>query len=210
MASLILKRLEELKIPFEDCRGQSYDNGANMRGRNKGVQARLLEMNPRALFVPCGAHTLNLVVADAAKSSVDATGYFGILHKLYTLFSASTQRWAILKKHVDITLKMWTETRWESKVKSVETLRYHAAVVREALTEVRDQTKDPVIKIEAQSLSEEVGSYRFSICTVVWYDILSQIQHVSKLMQSPSMHVDVAVSLLRNTEVSATTGQQAL
>lgn len=98
LASLILKRLEELKIPFEDCRGQSYDNGANMRGKNKGVQARLLEMNPRALFVPCGAHTLNLVVADAAKSSVDATGYFGILHKLYTLFSASTQRWAILKK----------------------------------------------------------------------------------------------------------------
>lgn len=91
LASLILKRLEELKIPFEDCRGQSYDNGANMRGKNKGVQARLLEMNPRALFVPCGAHTLNLVVADAAKSSVDATGYFGILHKLYTLFSASTQ-----------------------------------------------------------------------------------------------------------------------
>ena len=35
---------------------------------------------------------------------------------------------------------------------------------------------------------------------MVWYDILSQIQHVSKLMQSPSMHVDVAVSLLRKTE----------
>jgi hypothetical protein len=79
---------------------------------------------------------------------------------------------------VEITLKMWTETRWESKVKSVEPLRYQGVVVREALIEVRDQTKDPVIKIEAQSLSEELGSYRFSICTVVWYDILSQIQSV--------------------------------
>lgn len=73
LASLILKRLEELEIPFEDCRGQCYDNGANMRGKNKDVQARLLEMNPRALLVPCWDHTLNLVVADAAKSSVDAT-----------------------------------------------------------------------------------------------------------------------------------------
>ncbi|XP_055771271.1 uncharacterized protein LOC129847549 [Salvelinus fontinalis] len=197
--NLILKRLEELNIPFEDCRGQSYDNGANMRGTNKGIQAKLLEINPRALFVPCGAHTLNLVVADAVKSSVDATGYFGILHKLYTLFSASTQPWAI---HVDITLKIWTETRWQSKVKSVEPLRYKTAAVREALIEVRDQTKDPVIKIEAQSLSEKVGSYCFSICTVVWHDILRQIQHVSKLMQSLSMHVDVAVSLLRKTERS--------
>ncbi|KAK0131441.1 Zinc finger MYM-type protein 1 [Merluccius polli] len=53
LASLIPKRLEELKVRFEDCRGEAYDNGANMKGKNKGVQARLLQINPRALFVPC-------------------------------------------------------------------------------------------------------------------------------------------------------------
>ncbi|KAK7922330.1 hypothetical protein WMY93_009232 [Mugilogobius chulae] len=200
LASMILKKLQEFGIAFENCRGQAYDNGANMRGKNKGVQARLLQLNPRALFVPCGAHTLNLVVADAAKKSRDAINYFGILQKLYTLFSASTNRWTILKKHVDITLKMWTDTRWESKIKSVEPMRFKAADVRNALIEIRDGTKDPVIKTEAQSLSEEVGSYRVSICTVVWFDILSKIHHVSKLMQSPSMQVDIAVGLLRKTE----------
>uniref|UniRef100_A0A9J8AEH3 TTF-type domain-containing protein n=1 Tax=Cyprinus carpio carpio TaxID=630221 RepID=A0A9J8AEH3_CYPCA len=46
LESMILTRLEELGIPFEDCRGLSYDNGANMKGKNKGVQARLLEKNP--------------------------------------------------------------------------------------------------------------------------------------------------------------------
>lgn len=79
-------------------------------------------------------------------------------------------------------------------------MRYHGAAVREALIEVRNHTKDPAVKAEAQSLSEEVGSYRFSICTVVWYDMLSSIQHASKLMQSPDMHVDLAVSLLKKTE----------
>ena len=69
LSALILKKLEELEIAFDDCRGQSYDNGANMRGKNKGVQARLLQLNPRSLFMPCGAHTLNLVISDAAKSS---------------------------------------------------------------------------------------------------------------------------------------------
>lgn len=150
--------------------------------------------------MPCGTHTLNLVVFDAAKGSVDAISYFGVLQKLYTLFSASTQRWAILKNHVSITLQMWAETRWESKVKSIEPMRYQGATVREALTEVRDHTKDPAIKTEAQSLSEEVGSYRFSICTIVWYDVRSAIQHASKLMQSPNMHVHLAVSLLKKTE----------
>ncbi len=31
--------------------------------------------------------------------------------------------------------------------------------MREALIEVKDNTKDPAIKAEAQPLSEEVGSY---------------------------------------------------
>ncbi|KAJ3613259.1 hypothetical protein NHX12_019509 [Muraenolepis orangiensis] len=176
LSALILKRLEDLNIPFDDCRGQSDDNGANMRGKRKGVQARLLAINPRALFVPCAAHTLNLVVADAARSSQDAIGYFGYLQKMFTLFSASTQRWSILKSHVNRTLKSWSDTRWESRVNSVKAVRYQALQVREALLEVKDKAADPVIRIEAQSLAEEIGSFRFSICSVVWYDILNSIE----------------------------------
>ena len=64
-------------------------------------------------------------------------------------------------------MKMWSDTRWESKVKSVEPLRYQASEVRDAVLEVRDETNDALTKTEAQSLSEEIGSYRFSLCSVV-------------------------------------------
>lgn len=84
------------------------------------------------------------------------------------LFSTSTQRWSILKKHVNTTLKSWSETRWESRINSVEAVRYQDAQVRDAFLEVRDRVTNPAIKIETQSLAEEVGSYRFSVCTVVW------------------------------------------
>ncbi|KAJ3610040.1 hypothetical protein NHX12_022134 [Muraenolepis orangiensis] len=204
LSALILKRLEDLNIPFDDCRGQSYDNGANMRGKRKGVQVRLLAINPRALFVPCAAHTFNLVVVDAARSSQDTVGYFGYLQKMFTLFSASTQRWSILKSQVNITLKSWSDTRWESRVNSVEAVRYQAPQVREALLEVKDKAADPVIRIEAQSLAEEIGSFRFSICSVVWYDILHSIEKVSKLMQSASMQLDVVVDLLGKTKTFLT------
>ncbi len=140
--TLVLKRLEDLSIAFEDCRGQSYDNGANMKGKRKGVQARLLAINPRALYVPCAAHALNLVVADAARSSKDATSYFGYLQKIFTLFSSSTNRWCVLKNHIKITLKSWSETRWESRVNSVEAIRYQTSQVREALLEVKEKSAD--------------------------------------------------------------------
>ncbi|XP_034544579.1 zinc finger MYM-type protein 1-like [Notolabrus celidotus] len=204
LSSLILNKLMELNIPFDDCRGQSYDNGANMKGRNKGVQARLLEKNPRALYVPCGAHSLNLVVADAAKASTDAISYFGNVQKLYSLFSAAPQRWAILREHVTVALKTWSDTRWESRINSIEAVRYQASNIREALLEVREKVTDPLTKVEAQSLAEEVGSYRFLICTVVWYDILHHVNHVSKLLQSPKMQLDVAVDLLTKAKTSLT------
>lgn len=68
--------------------------------------------------------------------------------------------------------------------------------------EVRDNDTNPIIEIEAQYLDEEVGSYRFSTCTLIWYDILTKIQHVSKLLQSETMQMDVVVNLPRKTEAS--------
>ncbi|RXN14541.1 zinc finger MYM-type 1-like protein [Labeo rohita] len=31
LSNVILDKLQELQIPFENCRGQAYDNGANMK-----------------------------------------------------------------------------------------------------------------------------------------------------------------------------------
>ena len=62
----LLEKATELQLELSDCRGQSYDNGANMKGKHSGVQARMLDINPKAVYVPCANHTLNLVVVDSA------------------------------------------------------------------------------------------------------------------------------------------------
>ena len=40
----------------------------SMKGKHKGVQQRLLQVNPRAFYTPCGCHSLNLIICDMAKS----------------------------------------------------------------------------------------------------------------------------------------------
>ena len=140
-----------------------------MKGRNKGVQARLLEKNPRALYVPCGAHSLNLVVSDAATASTDATSYFGNVQKLHSLFSASPQRWAILRNHATVALKTWSDTRWESCINSIEAVQYQASNIREALLKIREVT-DSLTKVEAQSLAERWGRTDLSFAqSMVWH-----------------------------------------
>lgn len=200
LTEVCLKKLEELGIPIEYCRGQGYDNGANMKGCNSGVQKRILEINPKAFFVPCGCHSLNLVLGDMAKSSKIAMTLFGILHQVYLLFAASTQRWAILKSHVkDLTVKPISETRWECRIDSVKAVRFQVGSIYDALIEVSESANDPKARTEAAALAHQIKNYQFLVSLVIWYDLLLQVNIVSKLMQSDSMKLDIAIQCLGKT-----------
>lgn len=135
---------------------------------------------------------MTLVIAEAAKSSRDATGFFGYLQKLFCFFSGATQRWSILTKHVNLTVKSWSAVRWKSRLKSVTAARSQIKEIRNALTEARETVDDSVAKIDAQALAEEVASFRFLICSVVWCEILTTINQANKLLQTSSMQLDIA------------------
>jgi hypothetical protein len=50
---LLLDSMESFGLYINDIRGQGYDNGSNMKGKHQGVQKRLIDINPRALYMPC-------------------------------------------------------------------------------------------------------------------------------------------------------------
>ena len=60
-----------------------------MKGKEAGVQARLLEINSKILHMPCANRSLNLVVVDCAKSSTEVLLMFDVLAQLYIVFSFS-------------------------------------------------------------------------------------------------------------------------
>lgn len=72
MFDAITIELEKLNINLKDCRGQSYDNASNMSGIYNGLQAKIQEQAPFAMFGPCAAHSLNLVGTSAAESCTEA------------------------------------------------------------------------------------------------------------------------------------------
>ncbi|GFX99336.1 zinc finger MYM-type protein 1 [Trichonephila clavipes] len=56
----ILQELERNGLNIQNCRGQGYDNGANMVGINKVVRTRILNINPRAFFTRCADATVGI------------------------------------------------------------------------------------------------------------------------------------------------------
>jgi len=194
LTKVILETLENLGLSLDNCRGQGYDNGANMAGKQSGVQKRILDLNPYAMFMPCGCHSLNLILCDSAKSCVVFFTYFGVLQKIYSLFSHSTKRWEVLKAYCQKVVKRPADTRWESKINSVMTVRFEYEGVVNSLSDLRKQASDSLVVAEIKGILKEVLSFEFVLSTVIWYDVLAKANLVSKYLQSQEMKIDEAVA----------------
>ncbi|KAL2971791.1 hypothetical protein AAZX31_15G217000 [Glycine max] len=199
--------LKKYGLNIDDIRGQGYDNGSNMKGKNQGVQRRLLDINPRAFYTSCGCHNLNLVLCDMASSSPRAISFFGVLQRIYSLFASSTKRWKILQDNVSkFFVKSLSQTHWESRIESVKAIKFQAPKVRDALTELSKNCEDPKLKSEAMSLAtHELEDFEFLLGMNIWYDILFAANSVNKILQSKDMHIDVAIDHLRLINVSYST-----
>ena len=96
------------------CRGQAYDNASTMAGICSGIQCRIKQVNSKAMFILCANHSLNLAGVHAVASSERSTIFFAIMKRVYSFFSASTQRWEVLLKHVPIVVERVFDTRWSA------------------------------------------------------------------------------------------------
>jgi hypothetical protein len=139
-----------------------------MMGKHKGVRTRINNLYPRAFYNPCGCHSWNLIVGDAAKSSVKSVSLFGVLQRLYILFSSSPKHWLLLKNHIkNLTLKEVCETLWECRIQSVKAVRFQYAEIFEAMTAMIEEEDDPKINSEARSLLLFMKNYSFIVALIV-------------------------------------------
>lgn len=201
ITEVITSKLEEDGLDLKDCRGQSFDNQATMAGIHTGVQKRILELNPLAIFVPCDNHSLNLVGVHAAHVNPQAITFFGILEKLFTFFSCSTHRWSVLKEHVNITIKRHAETRWSSKADAVKAVSSQLNEIIACLEKLRDTPSETVeTREDAAILINGLETFDFICLLYFWAEILPAINHSQKVLQIEGVSFHSALLLLQTLE----------
>jgi len=179
----LINALQILELDIGDLRGQGYHNGSNMKGKHKGVQKRVLEVNPKAFYTSCGCHSLNLALCDMVNSCIKAKSFFGILQCLYILFSSSTKRWKVLKDNMEgLTLKPLSQTCWKSRVESIKAIRFQTPQIKVVLTHLMEICDDLKAFRDAKSLLHDIIDFEFLFAIVIWYNILSAINKVSKIL----------------------------
>ncbi|XP_047138987.1 zinc finger MYM-type protein 1-like [Hydra vulgaris] len=208
MAETIIQQLEEMELPINNLRGQGYDNGANMIDKNNGVQKKILNINPRALFVPCSAHTLNLVVNDAANCYLMATSFFDIVQRVYVYFSSSTHRWVVFTSHQPtLTVKPLSETRWESRIDAIKPLRYELGKLYDALLEIADDTSltgssGSTARSDAKALANSVANKQLQAKDLDIHAAVQQLQHTQAYLVDCRSDIGFARMLVDAAEIA--------
>ena len=96
---LILKAVSDLRFSMDDCRGQSYDGAGNMAGKYSGAATLIQRDFPKAVYVHCMNHRLNLCVADTCSLQI-VRNMMGTVRKLSAFFDNSPKRQDHLIKNI--------------------------------------------------------------------------------------------------------------
>jgi hypothetical protein len=124
---------------------------------------------------------------------------FGVTQRIYIVFSVSVYRWDVLVWHLksEFTVKPLCETRWECCIDCLKPLRFYTAQIHDVLVELdQDSKSDPALRHECGTLIDSVSDFTNLVAMVVWYDVLFQVNAISKAMQNEKCSNVEAVELM--------------
>ena len=90
--------------------------------------ARILKDNPKAIYIHCHAHQLNLALVDSCRSLPFASDFFSLLESLYVLMSSSVPYNLFLQKQKELKMRevalvKLCYTRWSCRHTSIKAVK---------------------------------------------------------------------------------------
>ncbi|KAL4143387.1 hypothetical protein QTP88_005724 [Uroleucon formosanum] len=180
--------------------GQCYDGACVMSGHLTGLQARVKEVAPNALFTHCLAHRLNLVLQHGCSINAKCRIFFANLTGIVAYFHNSTSRTNFVDTIVGKRIPQFVQTRWSSRSKILHT------IVNEwsGFINVFDCiSKDP--KSSSESICGAIGHFKnlktfeFAFLALVFNDIFIYTDNLFNILQNKSFDVEFCLRKINIT-----------
>lgn len=189
--------------------GKGFDGAANMSGHISGVSERLRQIYPHAkYFTHCRNHALNLVIVASCNKVPDIRNFMSSFKELTLFFSYSAKRKHILKtclrdgedsnlladtleedeqrtvpdRHYR-GLPVLSDTRWLTRVDSIDCLLKNFKSVCKAVEEVRNLSTGQSAN-DAESFLKRLLSFEFITAAVICYHVLAYTRPLTVALQA--------------------------
>ena len=114
-----------LELSMDNLRGQCYDGASNMKGKFKGLKTLVLDLQPKARYVHCTAHSLNLAVVDSLRHLTSMRDIMALANDLINTVSESNKRMGLFRSircescNDQAGLRPLCPTRWTMRASSI-------------------------------------------------------------------------------------------
>ena len=182
----------------EYLRGQAYDGAGNMAGKYRGAAVSIQSTCPKAVYVHCAAHSLNLcVVAACGVQSVQ--NMMGTMVEICLFFSNSPKRQLEFEKHIQSIegarakkLVSMCKTRWVARIDALELFfDLYPAVVKtfEVISEGSSDGWNVDSRRAAESLLICITKFQFIISFIVTKECLHYTKGITTSLQKRAKNI---------------------
>ena len=148
LKSVICDCLTRCGLSLSNCCGQAYDGAANMSGRLSGVATRIQQDEPKALYVHCTAHSVNLCMQECAKQCKVIRDALSLVNEICNFIKLSPKRLALFDNMQESSsvsspsLKPLCPTRWTVRASAISSVLMNYKVLQDALDEMEKMIQE--------------------------------------------------------------------
>jgi len=202
LASDILETLNQHKLDPSAIVSQGYDGASVMSGNCSGVQTRIKEVAPMAMYVHCYAHCLNLVLVDSTKNVREAAEFFALMETLYVFISAAKAHTIYIEQQTVLypnkpvrQLQRLSDTRWACRFFAVDAVYTTYGAILATLQMIVDGD-DREKATKAMGIFLQVQSFKFLTSLVLFWRVLSITKGLSDQLQNTKINLAKAADLV--------------
>ena len=201
LSKVITDVAQRLVYGMHNLRGMCFDGASNMAGRLSGVQARLATIQPKAIFVHCLNHSLDLALVEQAKQVTMIADVMYIVREVSTALD-TTKRKNIFREHViggeeeksqpsgsrPTRLLSLCPTRWTVRTAAFRRfLDTYDAVVDTVEKVVDDRSVSADVKVKLRGILNQLDQFETLFGMIMALQLFEPCEVLSKKLQSPSM-----------------------
>lgn len=204
----------DLNLDISKCRGQGYDGAGAVAGHINGLSSHVLRVNPKALYVHCHNHRLNLCVSSSC-NILSVRNVFDKVKEISYFFNLSSTRQNVLESSIiehcpdsrRHKLKDVCRTRWVERIDGLNIFQQlFPSIVyafQNMLSPGSKSNRDT--KTKASTFLSCITTFEFVYTLVVTRHVFDVTLPVTQLLQAKSndivdgLHL---ISSLQNTFIS--------